>query len=386
MTNRRVAGSVRRRDSGRWQARIRDPMSGRLVGLGTFATKGAADKALALALADQTRGGWVDPARGRVTLADYANSWLEDRRLRPRTQELYEGLVRLHIVPALGELELGKLTPSIIRRWHSRMIDVQSVGESTAAKAYRLLHAILATATVDELLARNPCVVKGAGTEHAPERPVISVADVWAFADIVAPRFRTLVLMAAFLGLRRGELFGLTRSRIDLLHNTVTVVDQRQQLKDGTVFTGKPKTEAGRRTISIPVQLIPEIEAHLAHFAQPGPDGLVFCGERGGPLRNHVWQAKWAKARAQMGMPELHFHDLRHVANTLTAASGASTKELMHRMGHASPEAALRYQHATRDRDAAIAAVLGTLLDRQPATVVELRPDAQGAGEGSRDS
>jgi hypothetical protein len=105
-------------------------MSGRLVGLGTFATKGAADKALALALADQTRGGWVDPARGRVTLADYANSWLEDRRLRPRTQELYEGLVRLHIVPALGELELGKLTPSIIRRWHSRMIDVQSVGES----------------------------------------------------------------------------------------------------------------------------------------------------------------------------------------------------------------------------------------------------------------
>jgi hypothetical protein len=64
-------------------------MTGRLVGLGTFATKGDADKALALA--DQTRGGWVDPARGRVTLADYAISWLDDRRLRPRTQELYEG-------------------------------------------------------------------------------------------------------------------------------------------------------------------------------------------------------------------------------------------------------------------------------------------------------
>jgi integrase len=86
-----------------------------------------------------------------------------------------------------------------------------------------------------------------------------------------------------------------------------------------------------------------------------------------------------------MGMPELHFHDLRHVANTLTAASGASTKELMHRMGHASPEAALRSQHAARDRDAAIAAVLGTLIDRQAAPVVELRPGAQGAGEGWRD-
>ena len=86
-----------------------------------------------------------------------------------------------------------------------------------------------------------------------------------------------------------------------------------------------------------------------------------------------------------MGMPELHFHDLRPVANTLTAASGASTKELMHRMGHASPEAALRYQHATRDRDEAIANVLGELMHRPPAAVVELRPAAERPGESSRD-
>ncbi len=165
----------------------------------------------------------------------------------------------------------------------------------------------------------------------------------------------------------------------------MTVVTQRQQLKNGTVLVGEPKTDAGRRTISIPAQLIPEIETHLSRFAQPGTDGVVFCGERGGPLRNHVWQAKWAKARAQMGMPELHFHDLRHVANTLTAASGASTKELMHRMGHASPEAALRYQHATRDRDETIATLLGELIHRPPAPVVELRPAAEGPGEGSRD-
>ena len=86
-----------------------------------------------------------------------------------------------------------------------------------------------------------------------------------------------------------------------------------------------------------------------------------------------------------MGMPELHFHDLRHVPNTLTAASGASTKELMHRMGHASPEAALRYQHATRDRDAAIATLLGDLIARQPAPVVELRPHAERGGDSPGD-
>jgi len=92
-----------------------------------------------------------------------------------------------------------------------------------------------------------------------------------------------------------------------------------------------------------------------------------------------VWQAKWAKARRALDLPGLHFHDLRHVANTLTAATGASTRELMHRMGHASPAAALRYQHATRDRDAAIAAALGRLVARPAATVTPL---PAGAGEG----
>ncbi len=91
-----------------------------------------------------------------------------------------------------------------------------------------------------------------------------------------------------------------------------------------------------------------------------------------------MWQAKWAKARAALGLADLHFHDLRHVANTLTAASGASTRELMHRMGHVSSEAALRYQHATRDRDVAIAAALGELIARPAATVTPLRPTSDG--------
>lgn len=240
------------------------------------------------------------------------------------------------------------------------------------AKSYRLLHAVMATATADELIARNPCVLEGAGTERAPERPVIPVAEVWQLAEAVKPRYRLLVLMAAFMGLRRGELFGLIRARADLLHGTVTVEEQRQQLRDGRIIVGPPKTMAGRRTIAIPKPLVPEIESHLDAFAQPGPDGLLFVGERDAPLRDHVWQHEWAKVRAAAGLPHLHFHDLRHVANTLTAASGASTRELMHRMGHASSEAALRYQHATKDRDAAIAEALATLITPPKAKVIPM--------------
>ena len=309
----------------------------------------------------------------------YATEWLDAHpRLRPRTRELYEGLLRLHVFPRLGPVEIRKLSPSVVRRWYAGLVAAGHPGQPTIAKAYRLLHGVCATAVADEVIVKNPCLIEGGGTERAPERPVVTAAEVWGLADAVDPRFRAMVLLAGFMGLRKGELFGLTRCRVDLLHGLVTVAEQYQQLKDGRLVLGPPKTDAGQRTLSIPPPLIAEIENHLAVYAGQGPEGLVFPGERGGPLRPHVWQVKWDEARGKMGLPGLHFHDLRHVANTLTAASGASTKELMHRMGHASSAAALRYQHATRDRDAAIASALGDLIQPKPASVTPLRPTADG--------
>lgn len=220
-------------------------------------------------------------------------------------------------------------------------------------------------------------MLTGAGIERAPEREVITIAQVWELADAVEARFRALVLTGAFTGLRRGELFGLTRRRVDLLHRTITVAEQRQQLRDGSLVVGPPKTAAGVRTVALPGPLVPELETHLATYCRANADALVFTGEKGGPLRDHVWQAAWVRARQAVGLPQLHFHDLRHVANTLTAAAGASTRELMHRMGHASPAAALRYQHATRDRDAAIAAALGELIVPPPTRARSVRSTAE---------
>lgn len=347
---------MRRRDSGRWQARVRDPLDGRLVSLGTYSTKVEAERALASGLTEQASGGWVRPGAGTPQLEQYANAWLRDRAgLRPRTRELYEGLLRLHILPQLGGLDLSALSPMLVRRWFADLAGGGRPGRPTAAKSYRLLRTILGTAVEDGLLAKNPCGIRGAGQEHAAERPVIPVDTVWRLADAVSPRYRALVLTAAFTGLRRGELFGLTRTRLDLAEGTVTVAEQRQQLRDGTLVVGPPKTKAGERTITLPPVLVTELQHHLDRYAEPGENGLVFVGEKGGPLRDHVWQKHWAAARRAVGVPQLHFHDLRHVANTLTAAAGASTRELMYRMGHASSAAAIRYQHATRQRDAELA-------------------------------
>jgi integrase len=103
----------------------------------------------------------------------------------------------------------------------------------------------------------------------------------------------------------------------------------------------------------------------LGRFSGAAPHDRVFVGEKGGPVRELLWEGHWKRARAEVGLVAgFRFHDLRHTANTLTAATGASTRELMHRLGHASPAAALRYQHATHERDAAIAEALNEVVAR----------------------
>jgi Phage integrase family len=99
-------------------------------------------------------------------------------------------------------------------------------------------------------------------------------------------------------------------------------------------------------------------------FAAPGPAGLVFIGPKGGRLRRSNFRKFWHRAREAVGMPELHFHDARHTGGMLAAIQGATIKELMARLGHSSPRAAMIYQHATRERDKVIADELGQLVNQ----------------------
>ncbi len=376
--SRRDGGSVRRLPSGRWQVRVRDRATGRLVPLGTYAAKGDATIALARAVADQSRGAWIDPRRSALTLAEYAQRWLAQHpRLAPRTRELYDGLLARHVLPDLGPARLGDLTPAGVRRWHAAL--GERTGPSTVAKSYRLLRTILSTAVADELLTRNPCAVKGAGLERPAERPTATIPQVYALADAVEARYRALVLLGAFTGLRFGELAGLRRRDVDQLHGTVRVSRQLQRLADRTDVVLEPKSEAGRRTVSVPPQVLDVLGRHLIEHSAEGLDALVFARPDGRPLDRHYWGQVWRRvrlvvARTDASLPEgLRFHDLRHTGNTLAAATGASTRELMARMGHASPRAALIYQHATRDRDEVIAAALGDLIGRSGvAPIVDL--------------
>jgi integrase len=184
----------------------------------------------------------------------------------------------------------------------------------------------------------------------------------------VPPRWRALVLLATFCGLRFGELAALRRDRLDLLHATVAVVEDLDELDGGVLQVGEVKSEASHRIVSIPAVIIPDLEEHLGKYAESGSSGCIFVGAKGGRLRRSNFRKVWVTAVRRAGLVDgFRFHDLRHTGNTLAATTGASTKELMSRMGHASPRAALIYQHATRDRDVMIAAALSALVSGESA-------------------
>jgi integrase len=298
---------------------------------------------------------------GKSTVAEFANEWLDQRSdLAYRTKELYRYLLDRHILPALGPISLVALSSSKARSWHS---GVAKNHPSTAAKAYRLLSSMMRTAVVDGLITSSPCKVDGAGVERAAERPVASVSEINALEAAMPEHLRLIVPLATWGQLRRAELLGLRRKDVDLEAGVIRIEQSRTITMHGKSLTKEPKSIAGRRTIALPSFLIGRVRQHLESFSGPDGDSLVFRGVTGVQLTGNVLQVAWQRARAQVGRTDLRLHDLRHTGLTLAAATGATTVELMHRAGHSSSAAAMRYQHATKERDRIIANALGALVE-----------------------
>ena len=379
--SRRQFGTIRKLRSGRWQARYPDGAGRLITAPQTFATKGDAGRFLDRVRTELEKGTWIDPRAGARKFDDYTRRWLEERPgLRPRTRELYDGLLRIHIFPTFGDALLNRVTSAQVRSWHAKLTKASHPGPSTIAKAYRLLRSIFATAVEDELIAKNPCTLKKAGVERPDERPVVTVEQVFALADAIEPRFRVLVLIAAFGALRLGELQGLRRRRVDVRRGKIDIVEQAQVLKDGTIVTGPPKSDAGIRTVTLPDSLLPELRAHMKELAGAGRDGLVFCGADGQHFRRASFYTAWRRACTAVGITGVRPHDLRHTGNTLAASTGASTKELMGRLGQSSPRAALMYQHRSRDHDEEIARALEALIQKARKAPRKLRSVQDEAG------
>ncbi|MDP9864163.1 MULTISPECIES: hypothetical protein [Streptosporangium] len=198
-------GRVLQLPSGRFQARYTGPDGVDRPAPETFAAKTDAEVWPTRKEAEIVDDEWIDPDAGKITLGEYGQDWIDERpNLRLRTVELYGYLLRTHPVPTFGEKALSEIKDPHVRRWRKKLLDA-GVSEVTVAKAYRLIKAILTTAVDDRLIKRNPCRIKDAGQEKSPERPVLTVAQLYKLADTIEPRYRALVLLGTFGSLRRGS-------------------------------------------------------------------------------------------------------------------------------------------------------------------------------------
>ncbi|MFB7133234.1 tyrosine-type recombinase/integrase [Streptomyces sp. NPDC056237] len=351
---RREFGTVRQLPSGRWQVRYWAPDGSRRTAPETFETRTDAQTWLTLTQADIERKHWVDPDAGSINFETYAMKWVEERGLSATTEELYRRLLRLHLLPAFATVNLDDITPPGVRTW--RVERLGATGATTVAKSYRLLKAIMETATDDELIRRNPCRIRGAGSEKAKERPTAAVEQVDALADAMGPRWRLMVYFGAYGPMRPEEQAALRRPDVTLESLAVKVRDAAPELTTGRRVEGDTKSAAGRRTVFLPAFLYIEVKRHLDWYAEKEPDGLLFVGEKGAPFRRSTFGRKWRRARAKVGLPEgFRFYDLRHTGHTLSTQSGATLKDTMVRAGQSSERAALIYQHSDGERQREVA-------------------------------
>ncbi|MBA8794933.1 integrase [Friedmanniella endophytica] len=364
MGTRRSFGQLRRLPSKRWQAGY--TAQGRVHhASSTFKAKIDAEAWLT----DERRllesGMWTPPSdrvagsKAAPTVAAYSEPWLADRTLKPRTRQHYRQLLDRQILPALGERPLRSLTPLTIRQWHA---DLGSATPTLRAHAYALLRTILGSAVQDGLIPSNPAHIRGAGNAKRVHRiEPATLEQIAAIAGAMPPRYRLMVLFAAWCGLRFGELAELRRFDLDLENQRIRV--RRAVVRvDGQTIVGTPKSDAGIRDVAYPDHLEPVIRAHLTEHTAAGHDALLFPAADGvNHMATSTLYKVFYRARAAAGRPDLRWHDLRHTGATMAAMTGATMAELMARLGHSTQGAALRYQHAAADRDLEIARRLSAM-------------------------
>lgn len=359
--HRRGFGAIRKLPSGRYQASYVGPDLTRHKAPVTYQAKEDAEGWLYQQRSAVTGDDWTPPATRKqtaVTFTEYATPWLQMRELKPRTRALYASLLRIHITPAFGAKAITAINPIDVKKWYAGLV----TGPTAKANAYGLLRTILGDAVDEDLLPKNPVRIKGAGSKKRQrELRVLTVDELNKIVDAIPARYEALVLLGAWCAMRFGELAALRRSDLDLKAGVVHIRQAITTIKGQTII-GKPKSDAGHRSVSIPPHLMPILKHHMAEHAAFGREGLVFPSASGdGYLASSTVHRVFDRAKVTAGRPDVRLHDLRHFGAIMAARSGATLGELQQRLGHSTAQAAMIYQSAVSDRPTEIAAALSLL-------------------------
>lgn len=360
---RRPFGEIETRASGRIRARYKGPDT--LKHSRMFSHSGDAEVWLGQERILIERGEWTPPevraAVVHLTVNDYATRQLKARELAPLTRRDYDRYLERFVTnDALGAMPIRSVTPADVETWLAAVRS--ATGKTMAARVYSFVASIFRAAVANDVIPACPFRVKNAGKAKRQRPKTMATAqEVAAVLPHLPKRYRALVLVAAWGGLRSGELRNLRRRDVDLKKAVVHVREQVQNVPGQGKVVRELKTEAAHRDVDLPTHVVAMLREQIKARSQSGDwgrDGLVFPSRRGTPISQSVLWRTWNKARRAIGRPDLRFHDLRHTAADLAAHTGATVAELMARLGHATPNAAMDYQQAAAGAGKRIAAGL----------------------------
>jgi integrase len=381
---------------GAWQGRYR--LDGKFVER-SFRLKADAEQWLQGQQADHMRGEWLDPRHHEKPFSEVVQAWRESwpNRIGAGTVSLYDSILETHINSKFASAPIGRIDRGVVQRWVNQLT-ADGLAPGTVRNAYACLRNALNTAVKLGYLKTNPCTTIDLPRARREEMLMLTPEEVKALANAIDKHYKTLVYVAAYSGLRAGELLALTRADVDVLKGTLTV---RRSLKDvnGTLTLGEVKTPASRRTVTLPAGVARMLRDHLAKTQdQGGPasseaDALVFASKTGKPLRHRLFYRRHFKpavtgytkpdgTKVPGALPAakhgLRFHDLRHTAASLAIHAGAHPLLVSKMLGHSSVQITLdRYSHLMPNVSEALAEKLDALFvaAEQPpeaANVVEM--------------
>jgi integrase len=339
----------------RWRVRWTDPETGRSRAE-LFDRKVDAERYDANRKADISRGQYIDPHAGKTTVAEYAELWRKNQLHRVSTVDRCESVIRRHIVPILGSLQLAQVRNSHIKGWVKDR--VQILAPSTLATIYfGTLVPMFNAAVIDRRIGVSPCI-----NVRLPDVPnatyyIATREQVGALYKALPERYRAIVYLAAGCGWRGGEIFGLELDGLDFLRGEVHVRQQLITLSGREPFLARPKTKTSARTNELPditanalahhLQEFPAIPMELSDETDPRKPlrriaRLVFTDTHGQPIRRANWSHIWRSVVAIAGLPKgFGLRDLRHYFATVLIFGGANVKTVQLAMGHTTPTVTL---------------------------------------------
>lgn len=271
-------------------------------------------------------------------LSEYLRDWLSTKRVRERTHDGYSVTIELHIIPHIGHIAIGKLTPQHVQR----CLDLCG-SQWTRAKVYQLLNAALGLAARWDVLGKNPVERVTRPSVTSPPAVPMAEDDFYAFlAEIAKDRLFALWLLMVAVGPRRGEAIAVSRSGLNLDAGTVTFTRSIQRVRGKLAYV-PAKTQKGNRTVSLPPPVSEALRAHLVRQKEERLKAgeqwedcdLLFCTRRGTPLEPRNVTRRFHQILAAAGIPKTKLHNLRHTAASILLRERTDIYAVQEMLGHA---------------------------------------------------